>query len=160
MYVNPTLGFSLVLPEPYRKSARLSIASTGGQRPAAADAFTARTEADEAIAAQKPGETASAIWNYVAVVDIFTGTGAQSPRDFYNAFSYSQGQRIEDITVDGHAAAKVTNAASFPIEYLIKDGDRMFTLGYTIYQPGMFDVPPGATKEKLDAILASFKLLP
>ncbi|HEX6060794.1 MAG TPA: hypothetical protein VF001_01895 [Candidatus Limnocylindria bacterium] len=160
MYVNPTLKFSFVLPEPYRKSVRLSIASTGGQRPAAADAFTARTEVDEAIPSRSVGETAAAIWNYVAVVDVFTGTGTQSPRDFYNAFSYSQGQKIEDVTVDGHQAVKVTNAPSYPIEYLIKDGDRMFMLGYTIYQPGMFDVPPGATREKLDAILASFKFVP
>jgi hypothetical protein len=160
MYVNPTFKFSLVLPEPYRKSVRLSIASTGGERPAAADAFTARTEADEAIPSRQVGETAAAIWNYVAVVDVFTGTGAQTPRDFYNAFSFSRDQTIEDLTVDGHQAVKVTNAPSYPIEYLIKDGDRMFVLGYTIYQPGTYDVPPGATKEKLDAILASFKFVP
>jgi len=159
-YVNSTYKFSLALPEPYRKSARLSIASTGGQRPGAQDAFTARTEADEAIPSRSVGETAAPIWNYVAVVDVFTGTGSQTPRDFYNAFSYSQGQIIEDISVDRHQAVKVTNAPSYPVEYLIKDGDRMFMLGYTIYPPGTFDVPAGATREKLDQILASFTFVP
>ena len=159
-YVNPTYKFSLVLPDPYRKSARLSIASTGGQRPAAQEAFTARTETDEAIPSRSVGETAAPIWNYVAVVDVFTGTGTQTPRDFYNAFSYSRGQIIEDIVVDGHQAVKVTNAPSYPIEYLVKDGDRMFMLGYTIYAPGTFDVPAGATREKLEQILASFRFTP
>jgi len=159
-YVNETYKFSIVLPEPYRKSERLSIVSTGGQRPAAQDAFTARTEADEAVASRQTGETASPIWNYVAVIHVFTGTGAQTPRDFYNAFSGSRDQKIEDITVDGHQAVKVTNAPSYPIEYLIKDGDRMFMLGYTIYAPGTFDVPAGATREKLDQILTSFKFVP
>ena len=159
-YVNPTYKFSLILPEPYRHSDRLSIASTGGQRPAMQDAFTARTEADEAIPSRSAGETAAPIWNYVAVVHVFTGTGTQTPRDFYNAFSGSRDQVIQDITVDGHQAVKVTNAPSYPTEYVIKDGDRMFMLGYTIYPPGMFDVPPGATREKLEAILASFKFVP
>jgi hypothetical protein len=159
-YDNSTWKFSVSLPDPYRRSVRLSITSTGGSRPAAADAFTARTEADEATLANQRCETACAIWNYVAVVDEFTGTGTQSPRDFYNAFSFSRDQQIEDITVDGHRAVKVTNGPSYPIEYLIKDGDRMFMLGYTIYSPGTYDVPAGATKEKLDAILASFKFLP
>ena len=158
-YVNPTYKFSLILPDPYRRSDRLSIASPGAQ-PVAQEAFTARTVADEAIPSRSVGETAAPIWNYVAVIHIFTGTGTQTPRDFYNAFSYSQGQKIEDVLVDGHQAVKVTNAPSYPIEYLIKDGDRMFMLGYTIYPPGIFDVPPGATREKLDAILASFKFVP
>lgn len=157
-YVNQIYKFSVVLPEPYRQSARLSMA-TGGQRPAAQDAFTARTEADEAVASRQPGETASPVWNYVAVIHVFTGTGVQSPRDFYNAFSGAQGQIIEDVVVDGHQAVKVTNAPSYPIEYLIKDGDRMFMLGYTIYPPGMFDVPVGATREKLDQIITSFKFV-
>ncbi len=148
----------MVLPVPYRKSTRLSIASTGGQRPAAADAFTAWPDPDEAaMIARQRCETACPVWNYVAVIDVFTGTGAQTPRDFYNAFSYSRSQTIEDLLVDGHQAVKVTNAPSYPVEYLIKDGDRMFMLGYSIYQS--FDVPLGATRAKLDAIITSFKFV-
>ncbi len=157
-YTSEMWKFRLVLPDPYRHSARLSIANTGGQRPAAQDAFTARSESDEAAAALQTGETSSPVWNYVAVVHVFTGTGTQTPRDFYNAFSFSRDQIIEDVVVDGHQAVKVANAPSYPVEYLIKDGDRMFMLGYSIYQN--FDVPSGATKEKLDAILASFKFIP
>jgi len=52
---------------------------------------------------------------------------------------------------------KVTNGPSYPVEYLIKDGDRMFMLGYSIYQS--FDVPLGATRAKLDAIITSFKFV-
>ena len=157
IYVDQTYKFSVALPDPYRSSARLSIGSTGGQRPAATDAFTARTEQDEA-ASIRPCETACPVWNYVAVVHVFTGTGAQTPREFYDAFSYSQGQILADITVDGHQALKVTNAPSYPIEMLIKDGDRMFMLGYSIYED--FDVPAGASREKLDQILASFTFVP
>jgi len=158
LYGDQTWKFSVALPAPYRHSARLSIASTGAQRPAAQEVFTARTESDEAAVALQTDETASPVWNYVAVVHVFTGTGNQTPRDFYNAFSFSRDQILEDVVVDGHQALKVTSAASYPVEYLIKDGDRMFMLGYSIYQS--FDVPTGATKEKLDAILASFKFAP
>jgi hypothetical protein len=50
-FVDRTYNFSVVLPEPYRKSEQLSLNNTGSQRPAAHDAFTARTPEDEATVA-------------------------------------------------------------------------------------------------------------
>jgi hypothetical protein len=158
VYVNPTYKFSVTLPAPYRRSARLSIENSGGSAPAAADAFTARSLEDEAALASQRCETACVIWNYAADIGVFTGTGTQTPRDFYNAFQFSRDQQLEDLMIDGHQALKVTNSPSYPVEYLVKDGDRMFMLGYNIYQG--FEVPAGASKEKLDAILMSFRFVP
>ena len=158
-YTNTTHGFLLALPEPYRRSARLSLASTGSQRPAAHDAFTARTEADEAGVSGEPCQTGvCSIWNYVAVVSINLGAGTQTPREWYTSTSYSAGEVIEDTTVDGRSAAKITNGSRYPLQYVIKGGDRMFVVGYHIH-PNL-PVPTDATREKLEQILTSFRFVP
>ena len=158
IYVNQTYKFSVVLPEPYRRSARLSIASTGRPDPAAEDTFTARTDADEAPLAGKSCDTTCAIRNYVVFVEISTGV-SETPRQWYTARASATGQRIDDVTVDGRAAIRVTNGAEIyvPVQLIVKDGDRMFRVGYMVTRD---PVPTGASQDKLDQILASFKLLP
>jgi hypothetical protein len=123
--------FSLLLPAPYRNSARLSLASTGG-RPAAQDAFTARTDADEATVSGTGCQTACPIWNYVAVVQIYTGAGSQTPRQWYTELGGAAGETIEDTTIDGRQAIKVTNGATYPLQYAVKDGDRIFQIAEQI----------------------------
>jgi hypothetical protein len=157
MYVTLTWKFSVVLPPPYRRSARLSLENTGG-RPAAQNVFTARTDADEAALAAQNCQTECEVFNYTAIVQITTGTGSQTPRQYYTANRGATGEQIDDVTVDGHQAIKVTNGATYPLQYVVKDGDRIFTVAYQIFP--LRAVPPGASKEKLDAILASFKFLP
>lgn len=159
-YVNSLYKFSLSLPAPYRNSARLSIANTGG-RPAEQDAFTARTDADEATVSGTGCETACAIWNYVAVVQIYNGAGSETPRQWYASFGGAVGQTIEETTVDGRQAAKVTNGATYPLQYLIKDGDRMFRIALQSYSPSPdMAIPAGASMNKLEQILASFRFMP
>lgn len=160
VYVNAVHRFSVVLPVPYRKSAWLSLADTGSQRPVAHDAFTARTDADEAAHAARPCQTACPIWNYVAVVIVNTGAGSQTPRQWYTSFSGSAGETIEDTTVDGRPAVKVTNGSRFPLQFVVKDGDRMFELAYQIYSGDIAAVPPGASRDRLDQILGSFRFTP
>jgi len=60
-----------------------------------------------------------------------------------------------DTTVDGRQAVKITNGTHPPLEYIIKDGTRMFRISYQIYP--LFAVPVGATKEKLLTIVESFR---
>src|SRR5258708_4566300 len=67
LYVNETWKFSVVLPTPYRRSSRLSLENTGGQRPAAQDAFTPRTDQDEAALSAQSCQTACPVWDFVAV---------------------------------------------------------------------------------------------
>lgn len=157
-YVNAAYKFSVTLPAPSRKSVRLSLADTGAQRPAAQDAFTARTDADEAALAGTSCQTICPIWNYVAVVIVYTGAGSQTPRQWYASSGGSVGETIEDTTVDGRQAIKVTNGATYPLQYFIKDGDRMFRNAYSVY-PDMA-VPAGASKEKLESVLTSFRFTP
>ena len=158
-YTNTSYAFRLSLPEPYRKSARLSLANTGSQRPAAQDVFTARTEAHEASVSSEPCQTGvCSIWNYVAVVSVNLGAGTQTPREWYTSTSFSAGEVIEDMTVDARPAAKITNGSRYPLQYVVKEGDRMFVVGYHIH-PNV-QVPTGATKEKLEQILASFRFAP
>ena len=160
-YVNPTYKFSLTLPEPYRKSARLSATDTSRGNPAAAvavDAFTVRTDQDEAPLAGKICDSTCAIRNYVAIVEISIGV-SQTPRQWYTSRESAADQRIDDVTVDGRTAIRVTNGAGIyvPVQLIVKDGDRMFRVGYYITPD---PVPAGASKEKLEGILASFKFLP
>jgi hypothetical protein len=158
LYVNTEYRFSVALPSPYRKSARLSLATTSGQRPVAHDAFTARTDPDEGAVVSTNCETACPIWNYVAVVIVNTGAGSQTPRDWYTSSGGAVGQTIEDVTVDGRQAIKVTNGSTYELQYFVKDADRMFRLGYLIYP--LHAVPAGATKGKLEQILAGFRFTP
>ena len=157
VYVNRAFGFTVTLPAPYRKSARLSLTNTGSQNPAAADSFTARTEQDEAPLAGQTCETTCAIRNYVAFVEIYTGV-SQTPRQWYTSRASATGQRIDDLTVDGRTAIRVTNGAEIfvPVQLIVKDGDRIFRVGYMITRD---PVPAGASQEKLDQILASFIFL-
>lgn len=158
VYVNQTFGFTVRLPAPYRKSARLSLANTGSQNPAAADSFTARTESEEAPLAGQTCETTCAVRNYVAFVEIYTGV-SQTPRQWYTSRASATGQRIDDVTVDGRAAIRVTNGAEIfvPVQLIVKDGDRMFRVGYQITRD---PVPLGASQDKLEQILASFRFMP
>lgn len=158
VYANQTYKFSLTLPEPYRRSTRLSLTNSGRQDPAAADSFTPRTEVDEAPLASKICDTTCAVRNYVAFVEISTGV-SQTPRQWYTSRASAAGQRIDDVTVDGRTAIRVTNGAEMyvPVQLIVKDGDRMFRVGYQITPD---PVPAGASKDKLEQILASFRFTP
>jgi len=52
----------------------------------------------------------------------------------------------------------VIDGVPYPVQYIVKDGDRMFRIAYQIY--GGVPAPAGATKDKVEAILSSFKFLP
>lgn len=159
LYVNSAYRFSVVLPPPYRKSARAVIGESTPQR--YQDAFTARSEAEEAAIDTSGCHTACPLWQYAAYVIVDTGSGSQTPRQYYAAQGGSTSQVIDDVTVDGRTAIRVTKGVPFPMQLIVKDGDRIVVVAYQLYGPenGMA-VPAGASKEKLDAILASFKLLP
>ncbi|MDQ2912792.1 MAG: hypothetical protein M3T56_05995 [Chloroflexota bacterium] len=160
-YVNSLYKFSLELPVPYRNSALLSLAATGGQRPAGQDAFTARTDADEATVAGTGCQTACPIWNYVAVVTINMGSGSQTPRQWYSSLSGAVGETIEDTTLDGRQAVKITNGVPYPLQYIVKDGDRMFRIAMQYYTPSPdMAAPAGASTRKLEQILTSFHFTP
>ena len=161
LYVNQTQKFSVVLPPPYRQSTRAAIAGAVPSRPDQL-AFTARTEADEASIDTSGCHTACPLWQGVAYIIVNPGRASQTLRDFY---AKEQGASVRDVivdtTVDGRPAIKVAPGAVYPMEFIIKDGDRIIVVAYQLYPPenGMA-IPAGASKEKLDAILASFKFLP
>jgi hypothetical protein len=159
LYVNSTYKFSVLLPAPYRKSLRAVIGDSTPQR--YQDAFTARTDADEASIDTSGCHTACPLWQYAAYVIVNTGIGSQTPRQYYAQQGGSASQVIEDTLVDGRTAISVTNGVPFPMQFIIKDADRIFVVAYQLYPPenGMA-VPAGATKEKLDSILASFRFTP
>jgi len=162
-YVNTEYKFVVALPVPYRKSARLSLSNTGSQNPAASvalDTFTARTEQDEAaLAAQGCGEIGCQIRNYVATVEVYAGQ-SQTPRQWYTSHGGAVGERIDDTTVDGRTAIHVTNGVPTysPMQLIVKDNDRIFVVAYQIFPD--LAVPVGASKEKVDQVLASFRFTP
>jgi hypothetical protein len=160
-YVNRLFKFSLELPVPYRNSARLSLANMPGGLPAGQDVFTARTDADEATVSGTGCQIVCPIWNYVAIVQIYTSAVSETPRQWYATFGGSAGQTIEDISVDGRQGVKVTNGATYPLQYLVKDGDRVFRIAMQSYPPSPeMSFPAGASTSKLEQILTSFHFTP
>jgi len=157
-YANSALLYYLTLPEPYRVSSLLRISNSGasvaaGDLPATAEVFTARTVADEGALAAQRCETACAIGNYVAVVEMFTDR--QAPRDWYAKRVGAAGETIQDLTIDGRAAIRVTGGGTYPVQIIIDDHTWMLRVAYTL-SPDIGPAPPGASKEKLEQILASF----
>jgi hypothetical protein len=104
---------------------------------------------------------ACAFWQYVADVIVSTGTGTETPLQYYASMGVLMSQVIEDTLVDGRTAINVTNGVPYPMQFIVKDSDRIFVVAYQRNPPenGMA-VPAGATKEKLDSILASFRFTP
>lgn len=161
-YVNSTYKFGLTLPTPYQKSVRAeTFTANGGQRPAIQEAFTARTDAEEAAIGNAGCHTACPLWNYAAYVVVNTGTGSETPRQYYASQGGKVGELIEDAIIGGRAAIQVTNGAPYPMQFIVKDGERIFVLAYQIYpEANGMAVPAGASKEKLEQLIASFRFTP
>ncbi len=158
-FADQTYKFSVVLPAPYRKSVTLSFDGQPSGHPAAQDAFTARTTADEATLAAVRCETACEIWNYVAFIAVYTDAAGQTPRQWFDSggAGHATAEKVDDVTIDGRAALKVTNGSRL-LQYIVADRGRMYLMAYEVHsqQP----VPAGASTDKLDQILASFRFLP
>lgn len=158
-YANTALLYYLTLPEPYRVSALLAVSNTGqsvaaGDVPATAEVFTARTLDDEGALAAQRCQTACAIGNYVAVVEMFTNR--QAPRDWYAKRGGGvPGETIQDLTIDGRSAIRVMGGSTYPVQIIIDDHTWMLRVAYTL-SPEIGPAPPGASKDKLEQILASF----
>ena len=163
-YVSSSHLYSVGLPDPYRYSDRLSLDFPAGARPAWQDVFTARTPTDEAAAGGScAGATGCPTWNYVAVIQAYGDVGSDTPRSFYTRSSGAIGESIVDTTVDGRPAIKVTNGATYPLQFIVKDGSRIFRVGYEIYGAETFKdlpVPSGASREKLLALIESLRFVP
>ena len=156
-YANSAFLYYLTLPEPYRVSSLLKVSNSGasvaaGDIPATAEVFTARTVADEGALAAQRCETACAIGNYVAVVEMFTNR--QAPRDWY-AKRAVPGETIQDLMIDGRPAIRVTDGNTYPVKIVVEDQTWMLRVAYTL-SPELGPAPPGASMEKLEQILASF----
>ena len=159
-YVNTTWQYSLVLPSPYRHSDLLSFKSIPPepQQPKASDAFTARTLEDER-ATSSPCETSCPAWNYVVTVEVWTNAGSMSPREWVDSghAGFFAGQKVEDTTISGRPAVRVTSAEGRPFKWLVAKEGRMYVLDEMVND--QMPVPPGASRDKLDAIVASFNFL-
>jgi hypothetical protein len=158
-YANQAFLYYLMLPEPYRKSEILSRSFSGpdvasGASPASVEAFTARSLADEESLAAQRCETACAVWDYVAVAEYFTDY--MTPRQWYAKRAGAAGETIDDVSIDGRQAIKVTNGAPYPLQVIVRDGNFMFRVGYQIYSTDPARAPGGASRAKLDQIVASF----
>jgi len=158
-FTNAKFGYSIVLTPPYHLSPALTT-TFNGAHPAAQDVFTLQTPEQEA-AGSKNCETACPVWDYTLLVAIYTDAGAMTPSQWYDAgnVGFSTGSKLEDINISGRPALKITGSARFPMEYLVADGrGRMFDLAYTIRSDR--SVPEGASRDKLEQMIASFTLVP
>ena len=158
-YANPSLLYYFTLPAPYRRSDVLSSDHSGpdvasGKLPATSEAFTVRTQSEEATLAAQRCDAACPIWNYVAVVEMYTNL--DSPRTWYTKRGGAAGETIQDLVIDGRAAVKVTNGATYPVQIIINDRTWMLRVAYQLYAD-FGPTPAGASQAKLEQILASFR---
>jgi hypothetical protein len=65
------------------------------------------------------------------------------------------GETIQELTIDGRPAIRVTGGNTYPVQIVIEDQTWMLRVAYTISSE-IGPAPPGASKEKLEQILASF----
>jgi hypothetical protein len=167
-YVNAKYGYALTLPDPYRVSTALTresppIQCCGGEiskkQAAQRDVFTAFTPADEQAAmVGQDCEQSCMAWNGTAVAYIFTDAGSMTPRQWLEAGNGpgSPGPAT-DVTLGGRPAVKMAPAGRYEVMYVVADGKgRMFHVAYELFHVGT--PPPGATREKLDQLLLSFRL--
>jgi hypothetical protein len=106
-------------------------------------------------------ETACEVWNYVAEVEVWTNAPSMTARqwaDDPNRAGWFAGQQVEDFTLNGLPAARIINGARGPLTYVVASGGRIYALSYKVY--GGFAVPPGASVDKLVAIMDSFRIAP
>lgn len=158
-YVSPTLAYSVQLPGAWRRSSALSAMVDNGNLKVGHEVFTIRSASDEASAIVDPGPGAA--WSYVAVVEQWrdpAGWTAMAWSTDPLLAGWAQGQVVENATIDGHAATKVTNGPRFSVAYYVYDAGRMFVVGYKVDAPDW--KPSAATEADLRAIVASFHVTP
>jgi len=158
-YASQTLGYSVQLPAGWRRSSVLSAMVNNGNLKVGHELFTIRSTADEAGVLNDPGPGAG--WSYVAVVEQWRDPLAWTPMAWATdplLAGWAQGQVVENATLDGHVAAKVTNGPRFSVAYYVYDAGRMFVVGYKIDAPDW--KPSAATESDLQAIVASFHITP
>jgi len=158
-YASQTLGYSVGLPTPWRRSAVLSALVNNGSLKLGHEVFTIRSTGDEAGVLNDPGPGAA--WSYVAVVEQWRDPLAWTPMAWATdplLAGWAQGQVVENATIDGHVAAKVTNGPRFSVAYYVYDAGRMFVVGYKVDRPDW--KPSAATESDLRAIVASFHITP
>jgi hypothetical protein len=158
-YANQAFLYYLTLPDPYRKSEVLSQSFSGpdvasGESPATVEVLTARSVSEEQSLACPRSGTACPIWDYVAVVEYFTDF--MTPRQWYAKRGGVGGETIEDLVIDGRTAIKVTNGGPYPVQLIVRDGNFMFRVGFQIYSTDPARAPTGASRAKLEQIVASF----
>jgi len=158
-YASQSLGYSVQLPAAWRRSTALSALVNNGSLKVGHEVFTVRSTADEAGVLNDPGPGAA--WSYVAVVEQWRDPLAWTPLAWATdplLAGWAQGQVVENATIDGHVAAKVTNGPRFSVAYYVYDAGRMFVVGYKIDRPDW--KPSAATESDLRAIVASFHITP
>ena len=158
-YVSSTLGYSVQLPAAWRRTSVLSAMVNNGNLKVGHEVFTIRSVADEAGVLNDPGPGAA--WSYVAVVEQWRDPLAWTPMAWATdplLAGWAKGQVVENATIDGHVAAKVTNGPRFSVAYYVYDAGRMFVVGYKVDAPDW--KPSAATESDLQAIVATFHINP
>jgi hypothetical protein len=154
-WANTKYGYTVVLPEPYHVSERLTR-EFPGSHPAARDVFTVLSAAEENAAIQgQDCEVQCAAWNGAAVILIYTDAGSMTPRQWHEAGNTpgSPG-RLSDVTIGGRPALKIEPSGKYNVMYVVADGKgRMFHLAYEFFH--IADAPSGATIAKVEQIFAS-----
>jgi hypothetical protein len=148
-FVDATLGYSILLPPPWRKSACLSVGpDQANSGIVGIDGFTSVPAADESR-----GDTGGLIDTVSVRVDrnptrLTADAWANSPR-----MGATQGQRLEPARLDGRDGVRVVNGALQTETTIVAVDDLMYMVGFT--------ASPGDPLESaMRAIVGSFAFMP
>jgi hypothetical protein len=155
-WANTKYGYTVVLPDPYHVSERLTREFAGSRHPAARDVFTVLSAAQENEGMQgQDCEAGCAALNGAAVILIYTDAGSMTPRQWHEGGNTpgSPG-RLSDVTIGGRPALKIEPSGKYNVMYVVADGKgRMFHLAYEFFH--IADAPSGATIAKVEQIFTS-----
>src|SRR2546430_13013019 len=74
---------------------------------------------------------------YAAEVEVWTNAPSMTAREWAddpNRAGWLAGQRVEDFTLNGRAAARIIDGARGPLTYVVANGGRMDVISYKVYQ--------------------------
>jgi hypothetical protein len=157
-WANTRYGYTVVLPEPYHVSARLTREFPGSQHPAARDVFTVLSPAEEDAAMRgQDCEVGCAALNGAAVILIYTDAGSMTPRQWHEAGNTTGSPgKLTDVAIGGRPALKIEPSGKYNAMYVVADGQgRMFHLAYEFFHVAA--APSGATIAKVEEIFASVR---
>lgn len=147
-------GFAVDVPDSWRRSEVLSTIIAGNPILLGHEVFTSRTVSEEqALLAHD--EWMGPAWGWTVIVIAHNNpqqlTAAQWATSIHAGAR--EGQVIENVTLAGQGAVRITGGARFPVQYFLNYKGVMYLVAYNTHR----ERAAGVDENTLKAIVASFR---